>query len=131
MPGDYRYASFVGDELIRLYPVIKKNGDRILQRSGNTLYLRDLQGTVLKQFSCAGQNIVDMVPAPKKEEYILLTPGQVDYRKFQEKYLPTRGIVEVQMKGNIVYLLTEQGEVRRHGEWTDMLPRTTMDGMTL
>lgn len=131
MPGDYRYASFVGEEMIRLYPVEKRNGDRILLRRGNTLYLKDGSGTTLQEIPCREQDIVDMVPALYNNEYILLTPDRVDYRGFHNNDLPSWGIVELQMKGNTVYQLTDRGELRQHGDWTTIPRRTTMDGMTL
>ena len=131
MPGDYRYASFVGDEMIRMYPVQKRNGNRILRREEGMLYLTDENGIRIQQIPCGEQDIVDMVPAPKGEEWILLTPMHVDYRNYHTKTLPSGGIVELQMVGNTVYLLTEQGEVRRHGNPTGIFRRTTMDGITL
>lgn len=128
-PGEYRYASFVGQEMIRLYPLEKQNGGRSLRREKDHLLLTREDGTTLPRISCPDRDIVDFVPAAHKDAWILLTPDGMDYREFYDTQLPSGNIVEVRMKGNTVFLLTRFGEVLRHGKPTDIPPRTTLDGL--
>ncbi len=116
MPGDYRYASYIQDQTIRVFPAVKENGPVVMERRGNSIRLT-INGTV-KTIDCTGRDILDFA-ADQAGNYILLEPGRVDYSHFPRAAvpsLPTKDIIQVEIRGNDVYTLNSWGRVTKNGQ---------------
>ena len=115
MPGDYRYASFIRGEMIRVFLVVKENGDLRMERKGDIISIVK-NGRVQKTIDCTGRNVLDF-GADLAGNYILLEPGNPDYSHFPgANILPTTNIVEVDIRDNGVYLLNSRGRVTKNGQ---------------
>lgn len=116
MPGDYRYASYIQDQTIRIFPTVKKNGSVAMERRGNSIRLTK-NGDLVETIDCTG-DILDFA-ADEAGSYILLEPGKVDYSHFPGAAvlsLPTKDIIQVEIRGNDVYTLNSFGRVTKNGQ---------------
>ncbi len=117
MPGDYRYASFVNGEWIRIFPLRKEHDGVSMERKGNMMTLT--YKNQVTQIDCSKREILDF-DADSEGNYILLEPGYADYSHFLQKHgglhqLPSRNIIEVSIRNNQVYLLDTKGSVFKNG----------------
>ena len=124
MPGDYRYASFVNGEWVRIFPVRKEHDGAIMERKGNTIFVT-AQDQVT-QIDCSKKEILDF-DVDADGNYILLEPGYADYSHFSQGHgmidqLPSKNIVEVRIQNHQVLLLDQQGAVFKNGEQQPYYP---------
>lgn len=113
LPGDYRYASFVDGQLVRIFDTVKENGPVRMERKGNVITLTK-NGVLLKTIDCADRSIVDFA-ADTNGNYMLLEPDRLDLSHYSTANLPTQKIVEIQVEGNKVMQLTNTGRVLCNG----------------
>lgn len=117
MPGDYRYASFVNGEWVRIFPIRKEHDGVTMERKGNKIFV-----TVQKQVTqidCSNREVLDF-DVDSQGNYIILEPGYADYSHMLQKQgglnqLPTKNIVEVSIRRDQVYLLNQNGSVFVNG----------------
>lgn len=117
LPGNYRFASYINGETIRIYPTVKENGDIRMERRGGNIELTK-KGEPLETIDCTGREILDFA-ADQAGNYILLEPGKADYSHFPRAgvlSLPTNDIVQVNIRGNDVYMLNSMGHVTKNGQ---------------
>lgn len=117
MPGDYRYASYIQDQTIRIFPTVKKNGSVAMERRGNSISLTK-NGEPVENIDCTGRDILDFA-ADEAGNYILLEPGKPDYSHFPRiavLSLPNEDVVQVEIRGNDVYTLNSYGRVTKNGQ---------------
>lgn len=117
MPGDYGYASYIQGQAIRIFPTVKKNGSVVMERRGNSISLTK-NGKPVETIDCTGRDILDFA-ADEAGNYILLEPGKADYSHFHRiavLSLPTKDIIQVEIRGNDVYTLNSYGRVTKNGQ---------------
>ena len=117
MPGDYRYASFVNGEWVRIFPVHKEHDGAIMERKGNTIIVT-AQNQVT-QIDCSKREILDF-DVDSQGNYIILEPKYADYSRMVQNHgglnpLPSKNIVEVSIRNGQVYLLNNKGSVFKNG----------------
>ena len=124
MPGDYRYASFVNGEWIRIFPVRKEHDGVVMERKGNVIFVT--HNDQVTQINCSKKEILDF-DVDSEGNYILLEPKYADYSHFTQRQgmvdqLPTQNIVEVTIQKNQVYLLDKRGAMFENGELQKQYP---------
>ena len=117
MPGDYRYASFVDGEWIRIFPVRKEHDGAIMERKVNMIFVT-AQNQVT-QIDCSKREILDF-DVDSQGNYIILEPKYADYSHYSQKtgvlsQLPSRNIIEISIRNDQVYLLDTKGSVFKNG----------------
>ncbi|MBR5000880.1 MAG: hypothetical protein IKY08_02850, partial [Firmicutes bacterium] len=117
MPGDYRYASFVNGEWIRIFPVRKEHDGVVMERKGNVIFVT-AQNQVT-QIDCSKREILDF-DVDSQGNYIILEPKYADYSRMVQNHgglnpLPSKNIVEVSIRNGQVYLLNNKGSVFKNG----------------
>ena len=111
-PGDYRYLSFVGNIPFLLHPVSVKCDGACLSRRGDRLLLHsDGQDRVYP----AGQDVICLAPEKDAAGFVTVSPDGADYSRYSLRKmfepLISRGIVEVQIKDGVCYMLRDDGSV--------------------
>lgn len=124
MPGDYRYASFVDGEWIRIFPIRKEHDGVIMERKGSTIFVT-AQNQVT-QIDCSQREILDF-DVDSQGNYIILEPEYADYYPFSKRHavvdkLPAENIVEVCIRNDQVFLLDQQGNVFINGKEQNSYP---------
>lgn len=126
MPGEYRYASFINGQMVRIFPVKKENGALSMERRGNSI-LMSRDGQLLKSIDCTGRDIVDFA-GDTEGNYILLEENRVDYSHFPgANLLPTANIIEVNIREDDVYQLGHRGRVTKNGRLYPATYPATLD----
>lgn len=113
LPGDYRYASFVDGQMVRIFDTVKENGPVRMERKGNVITLTE-NGILLKTVDCSDRSIVDFA-SDTDGNYMLLEPDRLDLSQYSTANLPTQRIVEIRIEGNKVMQLTNTGRILCNG----------------